>query len=152
MGMYGASVADSRITCGKGKAKQSMRDECDVNLIMAQYVRTGFLSHVSAGLPQYVDISELTDYRSAIEHVRSVEEYFAGLPALVRTKFDNDAVAFMDYLDSGASEEDLEVLGREALGDRRARAQDEREGDSTPDPVVDPAPEVTPEPDGTLPT
>jgi len=147
MSMYG--VEDTRITCGKGRAKQSMRDECDINLIMAQYVKTGFMSHVSAGIPDFVDVSELTDYRSAIEHVRSVEEYFVGLPAVVRSRFDNDAVSFMEYLESGASEEDLRALGLEVLGDRRGRARDEREGDKTPPDVI-PDPAVEPDPDGTL--
>lgn len=150
MSMYG--VVGTRITCGVGRAKQSMRDECDVNLIVAQYVKTGFISHVTSGIPTFADVSELTDYRSAIEHVRSVEKYFSGLPAAVRSRFENDAVTFMEYLDGGASEEDLKALGLDVLGDRRARARDGREGDSPPVLVV-PAPEVIPpEPGGTLPT
>ncbi len=147
MSMYG--VTDTRITCGKGRAKQSMKDECNINLIMAQYTKTGFISHLAKGVPSFVDVSTLTDYRSAIEHVRSVEEYFSDLPAVVRTRFDNDAVTFMEYLDSGASEEDLRDLGLEVLGDQRARARNEREGDVVADPVVVPAPEITPEPDST---
>lgn len=149
MSMYG--VEDTRITCGKGRAKQSMRDECDVNLIVAQYVKTGFLSHISGSIPSYVDVSEMTDYRSAIEHMRSMEDYFAGLPALVRSRFQNDPVSFMEYLESGASEDDLRALGLEVLGDRRARPKDGREGDRTLPDVV-PAPESSPEPDGTLST
>ncbi len=152
MSMYGRSVSDSRIRCGKGRAKQSMRDECDVNLIVAQYVKTGFLSHVSVGFPLWVDVSEMTDFRDAIEHVRSMARYFAGLPATVRSRFENDAVSLMEYLESGASEEDLHALGLEVLGDRRGRSQNSRTGDVAA--VVDavPAPEVTPEPDGTLAT
>ncbi len=150
MSMYG--VVYGGLVCPPGVAKQAMRDECDVNLIMAKFVKTGFIEHVSSGVPSYVDMSEVTDYRTAIEHVRSVEEYFLGLPAEVRRRFDNDTVTFMEYLESGASEEDLKALGLEVLGDRRARAQDEREGDATPPDVV-PAPEVVPpEPGGTLPT
>ncbi len=140
MSMYGEK--ETRIVCGKGVAKQAMRDECDVNLIMAKFVKTGFISHVAAGLPSYVDVSELSSYREAIEHVRSVEGYFAGLPANVRSRFGNDAVAFMEYLDSGASEDDLRALGLDVLGDRRARAQDGREGDGeVPDVVAAALPE-----------
>ncbi len=150
MSMYGIPYAP--IKCGKGLAKQSMRDECDVNLIMAKFVKTGLISHVARGLPSFVDVSELTDYRSAIEQVRSVEKYFAALPAGVRTRFDNDAVSFMSFLESGASGEDLEALGLEALGDRRARSKDGREGDSVEPDVVPPPPVVPAEAAGTLPT
>ncbi len=127
MSMYG--VTDTRITSGPGKAKQSMKDECDVNLIVARFTETGFMSHVSSGIPSFVDVSELTDYRSALEHVRSVTEYFAGFPAKVRAEFGNDAVAFMEYLESGATPEDLEALGREIVGDRRAPSRNRRAGE-----------------------
>ncbi len=152
MGMYGMLVEDSRITSGKGRAKQSMKDECDVNLIVAQFTKTGFMSHVATGLPSFVDVSELTDYRSAIEHVRSVEEWFSGLPAEVRARFRNDAVEFMEYLDGGATEDEFEELGRQVLGDRRSRGRDEREGDSRPPDVVPPPAVDPPAADGTLPT
>ncbi len=144
MSMYG--VEDHTITCGPGRTKQSMKAECDINLIVAKFEKSGLLTHVSQGLPSFVDVSEMTDYRSAMEHVRSVEEYFAGLPAAVRARFVNDPIEFMEYLDSGASEEDLRALGLEVLGDRRARAHDGREGDEVVADVV-PAPEETPEPE-----
>ena len=64
--------------------------------------------------------------------MRAAEKYFAGLPAAVRTRFDNDVINFMSYLESGASDEDLRDLGLEVLGDRRGRAQDGREGDALP--------------------
>ncbi len=142
MSMYGD--AEHRIAGGgDGGAKQSMKDECDVNLIMATYTETGFLAHVAQGAPSFADVSELTDYRSALEHVRSVEAYFAGFPAEVRARFANDHVAFMEYLESGASEEDLKALGLEVLPDRRGRAPNGREGDV--EPVMEPPP-AAPEP------
>jgi len=150
MSMYGEVY--ERVKPGKGLTKQSMRDECDVNLIMAKYVKTGFIDHVASGVPSFVDVSEMSDYRSALEHVREVGEYFDHMPAAVRKRFENDPAMFMAYLESGASDEDLEALGLEVLGDRRARAQDGREGDVRPIPDVVPDPEVTPDPDGTLPT
>ena len=150
LSMYG--VGYSALKCPpKGRTKQSMRDECDVNLIMANFAKTGLLTHLAAGAPTYADVGDMGDYRSALEQIRSVELYFADLPAKVRASFGNDALAFMEYLESGASEEDLRALSLEVLGDRRGRAQDAREGDEAVPDVV-PAPEVAPEPGGTLPT
>ncbi len=74
-------------------------------------------------------MSELGDYRSIIEQVRKVDEYFSGLPAEVRSEFLNDASRFMDYLESGASVEDLEKLGLKVVGDRRADQQRQRRRD-----------------------
>ncbi len=153
MSMYG--VTETRIASGKGRAKQSMKDECNVNLIVANFVKTGMINHIQKGLPVFADVSEMTDYRTAIETVRGVEEYFAGLPAVVRARFENDAVGFMEYLESGADEKDLQALGLEVLGDRRKRSRDAREGDEVvPEvvPDVEPPPEPAPEAVGTLPT
>ncbi len=152
MSMYGVTYAP--VKPGKGGAKQSMKDECDINGIVARYQKTGLLSHLASGVPAFVDVSELGDYRSVIEQVRSVEAYFAGLPALVRSVFQNDARTFMDYLETRPSDEDLEEIGLEAIEGRLSSIAD-REVVVEPPPVVEPpvvVPEVPPEGDGTVAT
>jgi len=128
MSMYGVPYAP--LNTGKdGGAKQSMRDECDVNLIVERFAETGLLEHVASGIPQFVDVSELGDFRSVIEQVREVEEYFAGLPAKVRGVFQHDASNFMEFLESGASEEDLRKIGLDVVGDRRGADERQRRRD-----------------------
>lgn len=137
MSMYG--VVDHTIACTtKGRAKQSMKAECDINVIMARYVETGLMSHLAAGVPSFPDVGDLPDYRGAIENMRAAEKYFMGLPAEVRASFDHDAGAFMDYLQSGASEKELRELSLKILGDQRGRSQDAREGDVEPPPAARP--------------
>ncbi len=109
--------------------KQAFKDEVDINFIVNRFAETGLISHIAGGIPQFVDASALGDYRSIIEQVRSVEKYFDGLPAKVRTSFGNDASRFMDFLESGASREDLEKLGIEILGDKRGEQQIQRRRD-----------------------
>ncbi len=150
MSLYGIPYAPLKPGKGGG-AKQSMKDECDVNLIVARFTKTGLISHVSEGVPMFVDVAELGDYRSVIEQVRKVDEYFSGLPAEVRSEFSNDASRFMEYLESGASAEDLMKLGLSIVGDRRKddELQRRREKDAVVEEVVPPvaAPE---EPPGTV--
>ncbi len=131
---------------GPSRTKQSMKDECDVNNIMVRYQKTGLLTHTAKGLPQFADVSAVADYRTAIDNVRAVQDYFDGLPSKVRQRFENDPREFMEYLESGASQEDLEALGLEVLGDRRAPAQDRRESDvAIPAGSVEPPPDAGPE-------
>lgn len=153
MSMYGESYAALEPGEGSG-AKQSMKDECNVNLIVSRFEETGLISHIAEGVPQFVDAGELGDYRSIIEQVRKVDEYFAGLPAVVRTTFENDASAFMDFLESGATVEDLEALGLEAVFERRSARRKRRESDAEVEPVVEEpeAPGVPPVEAGTVPT
>ncbi len=125
MSMYGEPYAPLDASQGGG-AKQAMKDECDVNLIVRRFDKTGFIGHLAEGIPTFVDASELGDYRSIIDQVRKVDEYFSGLPASVRTEFENDASRFMDFLESGASEEDLMKLGLAVVGDRRVDEERKR--------------------------
>ncbi len=128
MSMYG-EVYEPLDVSGESRTKQSMKDECDVNLIVSRFAKTGLISHLADGIPQFVDVSELGDFRSILSQVAKVESYFAGLPAGVRASFGNDASRFMDYLESGASEEDLLALGLDIVGDRRADEERQRRRD-----------------------
>lgn len=100
-----------RVECDpkEKKTRQSEAKGCDVNEIMARYEKTGVLPVVSRE-PFYADVSTLGDYRSVVENVRQAEDYFARLPASVRSRFDNDAAAFLDFVSAGNREE-LEELG-----------------------------------------
>ncbi len=128
MSMFG-ELYEPLDTGSEGGAKQSFKDEVDINLVVARFAETGLMSHVAAGVPQFVDASALGDYRSIIDQVRKVEEYFQGLPALVRSEFKNDAARFMDFLEEGASAKDLEALGIAILGDKRVAKQLQRRRD-----------------------
>ncbi len=50
MSMYGVAYAPLEPGDGPG-AKQSMKDECDVNLIVARFAETGLMEHLSEGIP-----------------------------------------------------------------------------------------------------
>lgn len=140
MSMYGNHTRRPVVVCGPGRTKQAMKDECDVNLIVARYVRDGLVTHLAKGQPRYLDVSEVGDYRSAIEQVRAVEDFFDALPAKVRAYFQNDPAAFLDTMSDPAKAVQLDKLGQELYGDRRA-SRNRREGDEVPD-VVEPPPEA----------
>lgn len=148
MSMYGVAYAPLAPGNRPG-AKQSMREECDVNKIVLRFQKTGLLTHVASGVPAFVDVSELGDYRSVIEQVRLVEEYFLGLPAKVRSAFENDARSFMDYLEGDPSQGDLEALGLEAIEGRLSSIEDrppiEPELDPIANKVEPPGGEQTPD-------
>lgn len=86
-----------------GPTKLSMQDECDVNRIVERFRATGLVSHLAKGAPAYLDVSEVRDYREALEHVRAVGEFFSQLPAPVRAEFHNDAAAFLDFVTDPAN-------------------------------------------------
>jgi len=90
---------------------QSEKQSCDINFIVSQYRRTGVLPHMAASMPVFGDVSEVGDFREAVEKVEAVKAWFEKLPAKVRTLFDNDPVALMDAVGDPARDDELQKLG-----------------------------------------
>jgi len=91
-------------------AQQHAKDECDINTIVRRFGLTGELpSNVRA--PQYGDFTDAVDYHTALNAVRAADEAFMQLPADVRTRFNNDAGAFVDFVSDDANRAEAEKLG-----------------------------------------
>lgn len=88
---------------GLSKAIQSARDESDINNIVAQFHRTGFLPEVQKIQGLFEDVSEMPDYKTALERVDQVNEVFMQLPAHIRAEFKNDAAEFVDFMSDDAN-------------------------------------------------
>lgn len=109
--------------------RESEAQECDVNFLMARYQRTGVFPQ-SSGEPQFLDVSEVGDFRQAMETVREGQAIFAALPARVRREFGEDPVAFLEFAEDPANRDRMVELGLlDAVVDPQAK------------PKVEPAPE-----------
>jgi len=91
-------------------AKQSFRDECDINNILRKFNVTGELS-IGSVQPQYGDFSGITDYQSALNAVMAAQDSFLQLPAKVRARFDNDPALFVDFASDEANKDEMKALG-----------------------------------------
>jgi len=78
--------------------EQGHKKECDVNLIIKKYDRTGLINHVNQFEAMYGDVSSI-DFRSAIELNMKVGEHFEELPSDIRKRFDNDPLTFLTFLE-----------------------------------------------------
>lgn len=95
----------------EGLTQQQFKNECDINLIINRYLRTGQLDHVSASEPYYADVSEIGDYRDALSVVKKAESAFMELPALFRKELDNDPQNFLAWLSDPANQDKAVKLG-----------------------------------------
>lgn len=84
---------------GESITRQEFQQECDVNVLMERYNKTGlFPSMVNLTAPAYFDASEVpTDFRDVMDHMLAADAAFMSLPAHVRRDFDNDPVAFVEF-------------------------------------------------------
>lgn len=76
--------------------QQQFADECDINQILAKFIKTGFLDTVGPGF--YDDVSDSLDYQMALDLVAQANDKFSDLTADLRKYFDNDPRRFMDFV------------------------------------------------------
>lgn len=109
----GMFVEHDRLTkrCVGGRTKQEFKDECDLNVLMKRYERTGALPSARVGQPQYVDCTVFTDFQTAMEIVRGAESSFNALPSRVRREFDNDPRKFVEFATNPENADRMIELG-----------------------------------------
>lgn len=118
--------------------RQSEADACDINKIMAQYRRSGLLSHVNKYQGRYEDITALaeTDFQSALNMVIEAEEMFETVPADIREKFMNDPGKFLEFATNPENVEEMRELGLATPAEEPLRAPPgERSEPVSPDPT-----------------
>lgn len=93
-----------------GLTKQSFRDECDINGIMSRYVATGMLEHVNERAGVFEDFSGF-DFAQSMNVVAKANEMFAALPAQIRKRFQNDPVAFVEFVQDESNRDEAVKLG-----------------------------------------
>ena len=91
---YGGHDRVSFETTGESLAQQHFLKECDIKEIIKRNDRTGIIEHVNRGVAQYVDVSEVGDYKGALEVITTSMESFMGLPSDIRKVFNNDPGEF----------------------------------------------------------
>lgn len=95
---------------GKGGAKQSMKDECDINRIMARYMKTGQVDHLNRYGGQYGFVPS-ESFHESMEIVRKAEEMFMALDSSIRAKFENDPGAFLEFVQDPKNLDEMRELG-----------------------------------------
>lgn len=77
-------------------AQQQFKDDADINVIVERFGLTGELPQ-NLRTPQSGDFTNVTDFQTAMNVVRSSQEAFAELPAKVRERFNNDPGKFLEW-------------------------------------------------------
>lgn len=104
------SIPRVTIKTGKGITKQANKDECDVNLILAKYQKTGIITHRQQFEPQYDDATGV-DFQTAMNLVKSSEAMFNELPSSVRRQFRDSPIEFMNFVNDPANQDAMIEMG-----------------------------------------
>lgn len=98
------------VETGPGLTEQSHKAQCDINLILKDYVKTGLVRHAAQFEGRYDDVSAL-EFQDAMRLVRNAQEMFEQLPAATRKRFGNDPAAFLEFTQNPANGPEMARLG-----------------------------------------
>ena len=107
---YGHKHKQKKVTYPPTMTKQSMRDECDINLIVKNYSQIGVLEHVNNNQQFFGNVSD-TDFRASLDLVLDAQKTFDELPAKIRRRFDNDPELLLSFIDDPNNKEEAIELG-----------------------------------------
>jgi len=107
------------LVCGPGKTKSDMKEESDINFIMAKYQRTGMIEFASRHEPEYME-TDPVDFQEAMNTVNEANAMFADLPSSARKRFSNDPAEFLAFVQEEGNQEELYRLG---LAERPEQAE-----------------------------
>ncbi len=113
MDIFGAARLPGRFRLEPGEGsmvKQSFKDETDINKIMARFIKTGAVEHGNKFTGDYGFATSET-YHESMNLVSKADSVFAGLPAELRARFDNDPGTFFDYVQNPQNYEEMADLG-----------------------------------------
>lgn len=106
--------------------RQEFKEECDLGMIIKRFSATPegleALQKAQAFVQdRFSDVSDIPDFRTALDLVKRADEAFLRLPPKVRTRFDNDPAAFLDFVDDPKNVNEMVELG---LLERPVKAAD----------------------------
>lgn len=84
--------------------KQSEKEACDINNIMARYQQTGVLPDMIRQDPQYGDFSDIGSFMEAQNIVAHANAQFAALDAHVRARFNNNPAEMLKFVEQAAND------------------------------------------------
>ena len=89
--------------------EQHHKQSCDINHIMAKYVKTGLLTHINENQPQYGDLTGL-DFKQSMDLITEQTSKFMTLPAGIRAMFQNDPAQYLDLMTQEDGAEQLKAM------------------------------------------
>lgn len=92
------------------RTKQAFKAECDINTIIARYLRTGQIDLAQRLEPRYGDCTGL-EFQAAMLTVKQAQTLFAELPSAIRSRFRNEPGEFLNFVQDEKNREEAQKLG-----------------------------------------
>lgn len=120
--------------------QQQYKDSCDINNIIKQYAQTGELP-LSNKVGQFLDVSNVQDYQSALTTVYEAQKAFDQLPSNIRSRFENDPNQLIAFLEDDKNYNEAQQLGllKSTPQNQNSNPNSPQSSDPTPSPASSPS-------------
>lgn len=92
-------------------AQQQFKDDCDVNVIVSRFVKTGQLPQVTAQAMYGDFLDAPQSYQDALNAVINAQDGFDELPAKLRERFQNDPYELLKFVSDAKNRDEAVSLG-----------------------------------------
>lgn len=93
------------------RTRQEFAAEADINNLMAQYEKSGILPTVNRAPPEYLDVSNVPDFQTALDFVHKATEAFMTIPAAARALFENSPANFIMFAENPDNLDQMRAWG-----------------------------------------
>jgi len=98
-------------TVGESRTQQHMRDETDINNIVARHIKGAPLGNPNATRrPMFGDFSSV-DFMHMQNSIADIDQTFRSLPARVRSRFNNDPYQVVRFVEKSENRAEAIKLG-----------------------------------------
>lgn len=124
----------------RSMTQQQYKDSCDINNIIKQYAQTGELP-LSNKVGQFLDVSNVQDYQSALTTVYEAQKAFDQLPSNIRSRFENDPNQLIAFLEDDKNFNEAQQLGllKSIPQNQNSNPNSPQSSDPTPSPASSPS-------------
>ncbi len=122
---------------GPSLAKQSFKEECDINNIMRKFKESGVIEHLNTHHGDYGNFIGFDDYQTSLNKIHEAQDAFMTLPVTVRKQFDNSPQLFLAFAQNPDNLEKMQEMGLAPKTPARDRyaPKDEKPGKPPGEPV-----------------
>jgi len=92
------------------RTKQAFKAECDINTVIARFLRTGQVDLAQRLEPRYGDCTGL-EFQSAMLKVKEAQTLFSELPSAIRGRFRNEPAEFLTFIQDPNNRAEATKLG-----------------------------------------
>jgi len=114
VGMYDSDAVseETGLMClDETRTHEEFAEECDINVIASRFGIGNEMPDISNWVRNIDIVDEVSDFQSAMNILNEAQKQFDGLPAKVRSRFNNSPGEFVNFVSDVGNVDEMIALG-----------------------------------------